>query len=411
MKQALELTLIKVLLPCLLCCNVAFAAEAGDTRYTVNYSATFKPERGVVEARIEVIQPERRLRLLDMKAPETEFTGFAADGAIERAGNRLLWTVPVTGGTLAYQVRVDHERDGLLDAQMTKEWAIVRLDDIFPPARVRSRIGASSQSLLELHGPPGWRFESRYRVADGAITIDEPDRGFDRPTGWLVAGTLGIRREIVAQRRVSIAAPEGQGMRRMDIAAFMRWTLPKLVRVFPQFPDRLLIVGARDDMWRGGLSGPGSIYLHTERPLISENATSSLLHELVHTATTTAGTPKEDWITEGLAEYYSLEILRRSRGISNRRFQQSLQELSAWANKENGKLKSPSSGANTARAVLVFDLIQRELAEHDAGSLDTVVQKLLAADTIDGGQLLQLVESALGSRSKALRDALHSNPD
>ena len=43
---------------------------------------------------------------------------------------------------------------------------------------------------------------------------------------------------------------------------------------------RLLIVSAGDPMWRGGLSGPSSMFLHSDRPLISENRTSTLLHEL-----------------------------------------------------------------------------------------------------------------------------------
>jgi len=397
---------IRYFLLCLLCCHAAWAEAAAGKSYGVTFSAVFHPERGVVAARISVEQSTHLLRLLDLDAAEPEYTGFAADGSIRRIDQRVLWEVPATGGTLSYEVRVDHERGELLDARMTKDWAIVRLDDVFPPARVRSRRGATSNSRLELHGPPGWRFASRYRVKRGSISVDAPDRRFDRPTGWLAAGDLGIRREYVAQRRISVAAPQGQGMRRMDIIAFLHWTLPKLVKVFPDFPERLLVVGARDDMWRGGLSGPGSVYLHSERPLISENATSALLHELVHTATGSVTVPQEDWIIEGLAEYYSLETLRRSHGISNKRFQQSLRQLSAWVKQEKGHLTSPSSGANTARAVLLFDQIQRELAAHKAGSLDAVVRKLLAADAVDGAHLLGLVEAALDSRPEWLHQAL-----
>lgn len=391
---------------CLLCCNPAWAEVAAGKIYGVTFSAVFHPERGVVAARIRVDQSTHLLRLLDLDAAEPEFTAFVADGSIRRVDQRVLWEVPATGGTLSYEVRVDHERGEFLDAHMTKDWAILRLDDVFPAARVRSRRGATSNSRLELHGPPGWRFESRYRVRHGAISVDAPERRFDRPTGWLAAGKLGIRRETIAQRKVSVAAPADQGMRRMDIIAFLHWTLPKLVKVFPDLPDRLLIVGAGDGMWRGGLSGPGSVYLHSERPLVSENGTSALLHELVHTASAAVTVPREDWIIEGLAEYYSLEILRRSHGISNKRFQQTLQQLSAWAKRKKGHLTSPSSGANTARAVLLFDQIQRELAAHDAGSLDAVVRKLLLADTIDGKQLLSLVEAALDSRSESLRQSL-----
>ena len=398
--------LMKYCLLCLLFCNLAWAGEAVDKRYFVVFSAKFLPEQGFIEASISVNQSTHLLRALDLDAPEAEFSGFTADGDIERNGGRLLWEVPETGGTLSYKVRVDHQRGQRLDARMTKDWAIMRLDDIFPRARVRIRIGASSHALLDLRGPEGWRFESRYRAVQGSIKVDDPERSFDRPTGWLAAGKLGVRREFIAHRRVIVAAPQGQGMRRMDILAFLRWTLPKLVKAFPDFPDRLLIVGARDGMWRGGLSGPGSFYLHSERPLISENATSAVLHELVHVATSKVGIPREDWIVEGLAEYYSLQILRRSRGISERRLQKSLTQLSDWVRRDEGHLASPSTGANTARAALLFVDIERELASHGEGGLDSVVSKLMKADAIDGPHLQKLVESALGGPSDALRQAL-----
>lgn len=290
---------------------------------------------------------------------------------------------------------------------MTDDWAILRMDDLFPAARVRSLKGATSISRLELHGPPGWIFESRYGRVNDTVSLGSAERRYHRPTGWLVAGRVGYRRAKIAERLITVAAPVGQGMRRQDLLAFMRWTLPDLVSVFPDFPDRLLIVGARDDMWRGGLSGPDSIYLHTDRPMISENATSALLHELVHIATGQITAPKEDWIIEGLAEYYSLETLRRSGGISPQRHDKTLRQLSDWAESEHGRLKSRSSGgADTARAVLVLNLFQAELTRHKAGSLDAVIGQLLDSEAISGQKLLELTEQQLGAESPALRKAL-----
>ena len=398
--------MIKFLLPLLLLCDLALAQDARSKIYDVTFSATFQPAKGVIEAAMHVAQKRHLLRSLDLIAPETEFSNFRGDGTIERKGKHLLWTVPPGGGSLFYEVKVDHERGLLLDAKMTRDWAILRLDDIFPAARVRSLRGTESRSMLELHGPAGWRFESRYGPVQKPRAVDDPQRRFDRPTGWLAAGELGIRKEYMGKRIVTVAGPLNQDMPRLEIIAFLRWTMPKLLKIFPDFPKRLLIVGARDDMWRGGLSGPGSVYLHTERPLISENATSALLHEMVHIATGQAPGPRDDWIIEGLAEYYSLEILRRSGGLGTQRFAQTLEWLEAWAKKENGRLRSPSSGANTARAVLVFDLIQKELEANDAGSLDQVVQQLLASGSITSEKLQLLVEKALGEPSKKLDKAL-----
>ncbi|MEZ4290169.1 MAG: hypothetical protein R3E53_06345 [Myxococcota bacterium] len=41
--------------------------------------------------------------------------------------------------------------------------------------------------------------------------------------------------------------------------------------VFGELPDRLQLVVAGDPMWRGGLSGPNSLYLHAGLPLIASS--------------------------------------------------------------------------------------------------------------------------------------------
>ena len=183
--------------------------------------------------------------------------------------------------------------------------------------------------------------------------------------------------------------------------AFLRWTLPALIEVFPDFPSRLLIVGAADNMWRGGLSGPGSLYLHTDRPLISENGTSTLLHELVHVATSKQSAAGDDWIVEGLAEYYGLEILRRTGGIGERRFADAITTLRTWAERENGRLASTSTGADTARAVLLFHALATELTAAGS-SLDAVVKRLFGAETANYQTLLHVVEQELGGASEIL---------
>ena len=50
------------------------------------------------------------------------------------------------------------------------------------------------------------------------------------------------------------------------------------------------------------MSGPGSLYVHADRPMISENGTSTMLHELVHVAMGVSGSAHDDWLVEGLAE-------------------------------------------------------------------------------------------------------------
>lgn len=389
---------------CLLALLFCHTVEASDV-YKTLFQARFEPAAGTASASIKITQDSALLRVVDFAAPATRFSNFTGDGKIQQQHGRVLWTVPAKGGTLRYQVKIDHRRGEGHDARITETWAIMRLDNLFPPAYVRALKASRTQSSLRLLGPEDWVFETRYGSASGTLKLPRSDRNFNRPTGWLAAGKLGVRRELIRDRRVVIAGPPGQAMRRLDTLAFLHWTLPRLLKIFDEFPERLLIVGARDDMWRGALSGPASLYLHTERPLISENGTSTLLHELVHVATSGAH-QRDDWLVEGLAEYYGLEILRRSGGISRKRFDQTMQWLADWAEREDGQLRSPSSGPHTARAVLLLGNLAAELKENEAGNLDYIAQELADSGDITGQHLLLLVEEALGGKSTLLRKAL-----
>jgi predicted metalloprotease with PDZ domain len=124
---------------------------------------------------------------------------------------------------------------------------------------------------------------------------------------------------------------------------------------------------------------------------------------LIHVATTDTSADGDDWIVEGIAEYYSLLLLLRSGGISGTRFQGTLEDLRDWMVKDRGKLSDPSTGADTARAVLLFRDLDVELAAAGA-RLDDVITKLLAG-RMDRKRLQTLTEAELGRPSKVLADA------
>ena len=42
----------------------------------------------------------------------------------------------------------------------------------------------------------------------------------------MIAGVLGVMREEVSGVRVAIVGPRGAGVRRQDMLALLRWTLP-----------------------------------------------------------------------------------------------------------------------------------------------------------------------------------------
>lgn len=191
-------------------------------------------------------------------------------------------------------------------------------------------------------------------------------------------GQLGIRRETIAGTRIAIAAPQGESVRRMDMLALLNWTLPALNSILPNAVPRLTIVSAGSPMWRGGLSAPASIFIHADRPLISENATSTLMHEVVHVAVSTSATHGFDWIVEGLAEFYSLELLQRGGAITTRRYKRALEKQIEWSQDAAQLCAAESSGAATALAVVIYRKLDDELRKKSAGkaSLDDVLLKI-----------------------------------
>lgn len=379
----------------------AASAGTGKHTYDVAFSAELLPWQGAAQVTIRVIQSDHLLRVVDLRAPGSRYTRFRGDGDIERDDERLVWTVPPAGGTLSYRVKIDHRRGDAFDARITRRWALLRLDDLFPPARVRTSSGARADATLALCGPDGWSFETGYGPVRGPLPVSNPERRFDRPIGWLLAGELGVRRTVIGDRKISVAAPTELGFRRMDALTFLRWTLPELTAVLPSLPERLLVTSGGPEMWLGALSSPNSLYLHVDRPLVSENATSTLLHELVHVAMQSPPAPGDDWIAEGLAEYYSLTVLERSGGISRHRYDRALASLEQWAERDEGTLADPSTGPNTAYAAVLFHRLDREL-KAAGSSLDVVVKQLFGDGEVSRNRLAALVREQLGHPSRVL---------
>jgi predicted metalloprotease with PDZ domain len=164
----------------------------------------------------------------------------------------------------------------------------------------------------------------------------------------------------------------------MDMLALLNWTLPELNAVMPESLPRLTIFSAGDPMWRGGLSAPASMFIHSGRPLISENATSTLVHEVFHVAMGVAAANGFDWIVEGLAEYYSLDLLQRGGAITARRYQRALEKQTQWASEAEQLCGDRSSGATTALAVVTFRQLDQEIRRKSSSklSLDNVVAEL-----------------------------------
>lgn len=358
--------------------GVFCSAHASPAFYDVTYRATFSPDVSQVEVDVE-LAGEKLPSKIRFSADPDRYRNFRSTDPLQVGDQEVVWEPQGKKSRLHYEFIVNHKRTGGYDSYRTRDWALFRADKLVPSASVTAQKRLQSRSTLELILPSDWTAAMPY-VADGKYRyrIDDPERRFDRPAGWMLVGKIGVRSERVEKVNVVIAAPEGDNARRQDALAFINWNLPKLLNVFPQFPKRVLVVYAGDPMWRGGLSGPGSLFLHSDRPLISENRTSPLLHELVHVAMGIRGDDESDWIVEGLAEFYSIQTLRASGGIGQRRYDQAMESMRRWAARAPSLFVKTSNGATTARAVLVFQSADAEIRKltKDAASLDDVARKL-----------------------------------
>ena len=393
------------------CASSAIANNGADStkRYQMIYSATLDPKTGQAHASVTLKQHRQLVRSIEFVMPRDRYLNIRPISRIEINGNRVIWKPLKKGDTLHFDFVIDHQRSNQkMDARITTTWALLKLDHLFPSATSRVVKGATSETTLTLNAPKQWSIETPYGGGAGQIfEVDNTRRNFDSPRGWVIAGELGVRRENKNGRHITVAAPLGSGLQANDVLAFLRWTMPSLVELFPNTPQRLLIVSGSQDMWRGGLSGVGSLYLHSDRPLISGNRTSPLLHELFHVVSGLHSKVGADWIIEGLAEYYSLTLLLRSDGISKVRYNQSFEWLAQWSADTPCIATDRSTGKQTARSALVMRAIDAEIRSEtrEKASLDTLVQKLMRENQgITNSSFRAAITELTGAPVRALSD-------
>ncbi len=348
------------------------AAQANDERYTVEFQLALQAGNPEGRATLTVTQKRPLLKTLRLQAPTKRYRDFSADGTIQRKGAEVAWTVPPAGGRLSYTVTLEHRRSPAgYDARIENGWALFRGDDAFPPAAATYTVGARSRSYLSLELPEGWTALTPYPGDDHRRwAVDNPQRHFDRPTGWITAGHLGIRRDAIAGIELAVGGPVDMGIQRISMLALLRWTLPTLTANLPIDRPRLTVVSAGDPMWHGGLSGPNSLFIHAQRPLLSENGTSTLLHETIHVLAPVPTEPDQDWIDEGLAEYLTLETLLRSGTISSERYDATLKHFRKRARHAGSLSTTHATGKTVARAVTLLHDLDLELRAATDGQQD-----------------------------------------
>jgi hypothetical protein len=369
--------------------------------YDVNFDARIVPSEGVAHVTIRLGAHRAHVEWLRFRADPTRYTAWTADGTLSVEDHHVEWHPPKGGGAIRYTLVLDHLRNArAYDARCANDWVILRGHDLVPTVRVRATEPVESRSTMTLHVPTGWKIVTGHEQKRGnSFVITDPATQFDRPTSWILAGRLGIRRETIAGMKVTVAGPVGHGIRRYDMLALLRWTLHDLRDILGSLPDRLTVVSAGDPMWRGGLSAPNSLFLHAGRPLITHDLTSPLLHEVIHAVVGTPRGPQSDWIVEGLAEYYGLQLLKRSKTVSKHRYKRALAALGRRGRGVGKLAVEDAHGEITARAVQVLSELDDEIRAASDGnaSLDTVLARLSRGRTsITNERFKALAEKAAG---------------
>lgn len=391
-------------------CGPLWAAQKVDLDYHVH----LLPQSDQAEVRLTLARGSA-VRSLDFDLGDgSRYSHFKADGQwqlIPGKDTRGIWRPSADKASLSYRVRISNTRkNGTFETRMTPGWGLLRGDDLVPPAKLDQQDGTELVSRLQFELPAGWKsIETAWpRIGKQRFRIDNPARLFDRPTGWMLAGKLGSRRTRLGETEVTVASPQGQGMRRMDVLTLLTFVWPQVQALVPRHPGKLLIIGASDPMWRGTQAGHESIYLHSRPPLVSERGNSPMLRELVQMLARVNDRERSDWISEGLAEYYAIELLRRAGGMSDERYQ-ALNDRLVRDSKGVTTLRGEQIGTATqAKAVLLLQELDREirLKTRNKRSLDDVLHAAMRLETVDTEEFVQLSESVLGESSTVLDSKL-----
>lgn len=377
----------------------------------LDYHVKLLPQSDQAEVRVSLSQGSAVRSLNFDLGRDGDYSDFKADGQWQVTGSRGLWQPSADKASLTYRVRLTHARKaGVYEARMTPSWALFRGEDLVPAARLDQQDGIELVSRLMFELPAGWKsVETAWpRIGKHKFRIDNVSRLFDRPTGWMLAGNLGSRRVRLGETEVTVASPKGQAMRRMDVLTLLTFVWPQVEAALPRHPAKLLIVGAGDPLRRGAFASRDSIYLNSRTPLISENGSSPLLREVVQTIGRFNDHDTSDWISEGLGEYYAIELLRRAGGITDERYA-AIQTRLAKEGKGVTSLRGDHvNGATVARAVLVLQELDREIRvkTHNKRSLDDLAQAVMRANSVNTAEFVQLAESVIGESSVVLDSKL-----
>jgi hypothetical protein len=356
--------------------------ETFSVTYTIEIES-HEPDHARVRWTLAGVDEIERIRL---RFDPERFDAFSASGLVERRRGEILWSPRGPYAELTYVAHLNHRRapGKGFDSYAGDGWVLGRTTTFFPRSAVlfRREIEAhpESRARLVVRLPSGWESATVLPsdTAPDHYVVETPHQRFDHPRGWLLFGHMHRLETTIAGTALTIARAPGVTLATTSIVELLQHALPAVTSLFDRPLPRLLIVLGPDPMWRGGLSGEESFYMHGDRPLRSPDYTSPYLHELFHVAAPFRPQSDAHWVTEGLAEYYSVELQRRFGILSEAHYQRALELFAKHGVWDRDFTHTNVAALRNNSAPLVMYVLDQRIraATGDQRGLDTVVTSL-----------------------------------
>ena len=353
--------------------------------FSIDYIVTISdPHSGIATVRWDLAGIDE-VKSFALRLRHRRFADLQASGTLEQNGDTARWTPGAPYAHLSYTVKLNHVRGqhGRFDSFSTDSWVVTRARDLFPGARITVEATPDatpkSRARLIFRLPAGWQSAAALpSAAPATYAINQPGKILDRPRGWFALGRFALERQEIGGIMVQIAKIPGSNLAPAETFEFLERTLPSLQKLLGSEPETILIVSAPDPMWHGGLSGAASFYMHGSRPLRTPDKTSPYLHELFHVLQPYAPGADADWIVEGLAEFYSLELQRRAGLINDAAFVRGLGYFQRYGLWDVDLRQQHDNAATNNSAPLVFWALDQRIQRSTSGKmrLDDVIARL-----------------------------------
>lgn len=395
---------------------------AAKPTYSIDYIVTISarhPEVASVRWELSGIEEIQWLRL---RFPANRISHLHGSGRLEPTPEGVKWIPGGPYAHLTYEVAINHVRGqhGRYDSYAAADWIVTRARDLFPRIAVEYqpdlKFQPQSRARLLFRLPSGWRSAAALSsIGTDTYRLNEPGTTLDRPRGWFALGALDLQRQEIAGIMVQDARVAQAGLPAKEVFTFLAAPLAALTKLLLAEPETILLVNAPDPMWHGGISGESSFFMHAKRPLRTPDKTSPYLHELFHVLQPYKPAADADWIEEGLAEFYSLELQRRAGLIDAAAYDRALGYFERFGMWNVDLTQQQDNAATNNSAPLVMYALDQHIQRVTAGKqrLDDVVMRLAKqGGTVDTAQFRKMVTAVTGRPFTKFfdRHVLHGEP-